>query len=192
MRGWIRPARIGAAVLVLAALVVPVPAGPTRAHSQLVSSAPADGEVLTARPEVLSFTFNEALLDQGHAITARDARGEFLALPEPTVAGDTIAVAWPDDAPDGSYTAAYRVVSADGHPITGEITFTVATQVGSVGSSAPSSAPSGHPSAYPTTRVDPAAGPRSAGALVGLVALGGLLLVVAVGGIWVTRRSRGR
>ncbi len=31
------------------------------------------------------------------------------------------------EGPDGAYTMAFRAVSEDGHPVTGEITFTVGT-----------------------------------------------------------------
>ena len=38
---------------------------------------------------------------------------------------EEIAVALPDDLPDGSYTATYRVVSADSHPVSGGFVFAV-------------------------------------------------------------------
>src|SRR5699024_491541 len=41
-----------------------------------------------------------------------------------------IRAEWPVDAGEGHYTLSYRVVSADGHPISGAITFTIGAPSG--------------------------------------------------------------
>ncbi len=181
---------LAAALLTVAALAMLVPMVSAWAHAELVSSSPADGDVLSTPPEVVSLTFAEPLLDQGHAITARDVKGQFIDLPEPTVTGDTIAVAWPDEVAAGTYTTAYRVVSADGHPVTGEISFTIATSSVEL-SAGTDPAPSESADGDGATGAAPDPGQGTA-ALVWVVALGVLLLAGAIGGTWFTRRSRGR
>ncbi len=95
---------------------------PAAAHSELATSTPADGASLSSPPANVSFTFNESIMDAGLQVVASGANGP-LPLDAPMVAGPTVTVAWPSDAPDGTYQVAYRVVSADGHPIDGSIRF---------------------------------------------------------------------
>ena len=141
MRTW-----LAAVLAALAALLIAVPAA--SAHSDLESSDPPDGATLAAPPAAISFTFNEDLLPQGNAITLTElATGTRLALGAVQVSGDTASVAWPEVSPAGGYRAAYRVVSADGHPIDGTITFEVLRAAGQV---------SGSPDASPSP-ADPAA-----------------------------------
>jgi hypothetical protein len=186
-------------VVALLAAVALLVAGPAGAHSELESSDPADGATLDAAPEAVSFTFNEDLLAQGNAITVTElATDTRLAIGEVVVDGDSVSAAWPEASPAGEYRAAYRVVSADGHPIDGTITFTVATAAGEAsaspagasGSAAPSDGTSATPPASGLADPGPAAQETGAGALAwalafGLVALGG-----AAAGTWYTRRSR--
>jgi hypothetical protein len=143
-----------AAVAALAVSLLVLP--PASAHSEIESSAPADGATLSAPPQGVSFTFNEDLLEQGNAITLTEvATGTRLALGEVQVDGATASAAWPAASPAGEFRAAYRVVSADGHPIDGAITFSVAQAVGQA-SAAPVAEPVG-PSSAPPVDVVPAA-----------------------------------
>jgi len=104
---------------------------PAAAHSDLESSDPSSGATLAEAPARVTFTFNEDLLEQGNAITLTEvATGMRLELGDVAVSGDSVSVGWPAASPAGEFRAAYRVVSADGHPIDGTITFTVAQAVG--------------------------------------------------------------
>lgn len=196
-------ARVWLAGLV-AVLAVLVGVGPAAAHSDLASSDPADGAVLAQPPASVTFTFNESLLPQGNAITLTDtASGQRLEVAAADVDGDTVSVPWPQAAPAGEYRAAYRVVSADGHPIAGSITFTV--QSGAPTSPDPSasvsappatatSAPSPQaPVATPLASPQPAAASGSdADTNMAVWALGvGVLVLGAVGAAtWYARRAR--
>jgi methionine-rich copper-binding protein CopC len=190
----------------LAALVVLLlPAAPVLAHSDLRSSDPADGATLAAAPAEVSFTFNEQLLEQGNAIVLTElATGARLAVGPVEVDGDTVSVDWPGGAAAGEYRAAYRVVSADGHPIDGSITFTVES-ASAAGTTPPSVTAS--PQASPTaTEVPVSATPSpvavatqstlpepdetDAGLLAWVLGLGVAVLVGAVVGGWFMRRSR--
>lgn len=96
---------------------------PASAHSELVSSNPADGATGAGRPAEVTLTFNENIADTGLQVVAMGADGA-VALGTPSAAGPNVTAAWPADAPDGRYQVSYRVVSADGHPIDGSISFT--------------------------------------------------------------------
>lgn len=186
----------------LAALVVAV--APVRAHSDLSSSDPQDGAVLADAPEEISFTFNEELLAQGNAVTLThvdsDAR---LELGEVEVRGDTVRVAWPDQSPAGEFRAAYRVVSADGHPIDGAVTFSIEQAAGATPAveASPSASPSDATRESPSpavasaspqqvsTEAEPAATPGT-GLLLWALGLGAVALAGAGLGARYLRRTR--
>lgn len=168
-------------VVALAALALAI--APAAAHSQLESSDPADGATLDAPPEVLSFTFNEELLQQGNAVTLTEvATGTRLELGAVVVSGDTVSVAWPQASPAGEYRAAYRVVSADGHPIDGTVTFTVAQAVGRA-SASPAAEPAGPSSAEPSSA-------DGGGIAAWALGIGAVVLAGVAGGVLVLRRGR--
>jgi methionine-rich copper-binding protein CopC len=111
---------IAAAALVLAA------APPASAHNYVVESTPADGEVLTALPEAWEVVTNEAMLyadnDAVFGLWARDADGLFYGDGCVVVSGTGMSAA-PVIGAAGDYTLVYALISADGHPLTGEIPF---------------------------------------------------------------------
>jgi methionine-rich copper-binding protein CopC len=119
------------------------------AHSGLESSTPADGSVITQAPASIAFTFDEELLADADSISLNAADGTNIASAKVQPTGNTVELPWPSDLAPGSYQAAYRVVSADGHPVTGAISFTYApAAASSSAASAPASATtSGAPSA---------------------------------------------
>ncbi|MFE1443264.1 copper resistance protein CopC [Streptomyces sp. NPDC058739] len=104
------------------------PATPAAAHAALRSTTPTDGTVLDTAPRDLTLTFTEpvALLDG--SIRLLDPGNHRVELPEPTHGpeGDrTVRVALPGGLGRGTFTVAWRVVSADSHPVSGAFTFSV-------------------------------------------------------------------
>lgn len=97
-------------------------ATPAQAHSELLGSTPADGEVLTSAPPAVSLQFNEAISPAGLQVVAQGPEGP-VTLGTPIIDGAVVQVPWPTDTTGGNYRVAYRVVSADGHPIDGSIGF---------------------------------------------------------------------
>jgi methionine-rich copper-binding protein CopC len=193
VRGWI--------VGLLAVGVLLVGAAPAGAHADLESSDPQDGATLTRAPEVISFTFKEEILAEGNAITLTDVAADTrLEVGPVVVEGDTASVTWPQASPAGQFRAAFRVVSADGHPIDGTITFTVEQAVGAVPESpaAVAASPSpASPSVDPVTPNPVAASASPAPAadddsslLVWVLGIGLAVLVGAGAGAWVMRRTR--
>lgn len=110
-----------AAVLAVCGLTLAL-SSPAGAHSELASSAPVDGAALSSPPAAVTLTFNETIMDAGLQVVASGPTGT-IPLDTPVITGPTLTVAWPSNAPDGDYQVAYRVVSADGHPIDGSIRF---------------------------------------------------------------------
>jgi methionine-rich copper-binding protein CopC len=111
---------VAAAALVLAA------AAPASAHNYVVSSTPAEGEVLTALPNGWELVTNEAMLYAGNdsvfGLWARDAEGRYYGDGCVDVSGSTMSAS-PVIGEAGDYTLVYSLISADGHPLTGEIPF---------------------------------------------------------------------
>lgn len=106
----------------LGALVGAVPAG---AHSALESSSPAADSVTPDVPEQITLTFNEPVLLREDAVRLLDADGDDLDLPEAVVVDDVVSVDLPRDLADGSYVVAWKVMSADSHPVSGAYTFAI-------------------------------------------------------------------
>ena len=173
----------------LATLMLAMPAS---AHAELESSDPADGATLAEPPAAVSFTFGEDLLDQGNAVVVTEvATGTRLATTAVQVDGDTVSVAWPEASPAGEYRAAFRVVSADGHPIEGAIGFTVQEPSGAPSEASPAAttAPAVSPTPRPTEEAN-AAEDDNLSQPAWILGVGLVVLVAAVGGAWYLRRTR--
>lgn len=152
------PRGLRALALVLLTLgLLPVGAGPAVAHAALVTSDPRDGARLAQLPGRVSLTFTEEVSSPAYVVV-RTSGGEQLASGDPDVEGATVSQALETTGAggevSGEVTVAYRVVSVDGHPVTGDITFTVAPPASDP--SDPSGGP-GDPTAEPTADPDAAA-----------------------------------
>jgi methionine-rich copper-binding protein CopC len=103
-------------------------AATAEAHASLISSSPEDGASITQLPASVTFTFDEDMAQPAFvAVTAPD--GTSTLDGDPVVAGATVSQDITTVEEQGIYSMSYRVVSADGHPVTGTITFTVTTGI---------------------------------------------------------------
>jgi len=101
-------------------------AGPAGAHAVVVASSPGDRERLTTPPKDVRITFSEDVTTVGKGLQVVGRDGNAVDDGSPTQPdGKTLAVGLPADLPAGTYTASYRVISADGHPVSGAIVFGV-------------------------------------------------------------------
>lgn len=115
-------AAIGICLLLMHAGTMP----PASAHATLVSSDPKDGSTVKAEPEKVTITFNEDVATPAQLqVTAPD--GAELADGEPAIAGTSVSQTLRSSGQAGRYTLAYRVISADGHPVSGELTYDVSS-----------------------------------------------------------------
>ncbi|WP_346115346.1 copper resistance CopC family protein, partial [Nonomuraea maheshkhaliensis] len=111
-------------VLLLALAAVGVAGAPAQAHNVLISSDPRDGSTLAASPERVTLVFDQAVR-QGYAqVGVTGADGSSWADGSPEVAAERVTVKVRPLPGGGSYTVGYRILSADGHPVTGKISFT--------------------------------------------------------------------
>ncbi|WAX79003.1 copper resistance CopC/CopD family protein [Streptomyces sp. KMM 9044] len=103
-------------------------AGPANAHAALRGADPEDGSVVRSAPRHVTLTFTEsvALLDDSFRIYSPDNHRVPLGEPEHADGrSDTARAGLPDGLDDGTYTVAWRVVSADSHPVSGAFTFSI-------------------------------------------------------------------
>lgn len=191
-----------------AALVTSVvSAAPASAHAVLIKITPEADAQLTTAPTQVVLEFDEPMSTTFSTVVVTTAAGVTVARGRPTVLGAKVTQVLSPGMASGDYRVAYRVVSADGHPVSGESNFTLALAPGtspatSAGapsaSSAPSSTTSASPSraapSVPVAAASPAEGPktgqgdwltRSLALLAGAV---GLLVVGAGVLLWERQR----
>ena len=119
--------RIWATVLILIVLT-PSQLSSAQAHTALVASTPAAGDVLGEFPDRVGLRFNEPLLnlgdDETNYFTLFSPAGEQLRLSALSVEGSLLSASVLDKGTEaGEYRIEYRVVAGDGHVIRGEIEF---------------------------------------------------------------------
>lgn len=104
-------------------------APPAAAHATVVSSTPTDGSRLRTAPSVVSITFDESVGIGGvaylHVIDQHGTRVDAGAAYHPNGNAATVDDRLKPNLRDGTYTASYRVVSADSHPVAGTVVFVV-------------------------------------------------------------------
>jgi methionine-rich copper-binding protein CopC len=115
------------AVTVLAGLALLLGTLPASAHTRLESSDPADGASLDTAPQTVTLTFNEAIPAEFSAITVIGPDGVAYQTGPVSADGGRVSTAVSPLGPAGRYEIGYRVVSDDGHPVTGSVSFTLTT-----------------------------------------------------------------
>ena len=149
-------AATAAMVFLLSVLMAPTGS----AHADLQVSTPEDGESLEVAPEEIRLTFSEELFEELVEISILDAAGDLystIKVEQTPPPGTDVIFPWPPQAPPGEYSIAYRVVSADGHPVTGTVSFSYAATAPEPSALEPSSSDSA-PSAQSST---PASSPTA-------------------------------
>ncbi|MEV3852906.1 copper resistance protein CopC [Streptomyces sp. NPDC050095] len=101
-------------------------AAPASAHAALTGSDPQQGAVVATAPKQVSLTFSEDVAMSSGAVRVLDPAGK--RVDDGTVGhpgGTTYSVGLHSGLPDGTFTVAYQVVSADSHPVSGAFTFSI-------------------------------------------------------------------
>lgn len=96
---------------------------PASAHADLVSTDPVDGAVLESAPESLTLTFNSTILSGMAELAVTNSAEKLVDGILVESAQTTVTALWPVSLPGDTYKVAYRIVSEDGHPITGTFSF---------------------------------------------------------------------
>ncbi|AHH96444.1 copper resistance CopC family protein [Kutzneria albida] len=101
---------------------------PASAHNVLVSSDPPDGASISAGPNRVQLSF-DLPVEHGLTtlvVTGPDGGSHWEGGP-PTVSGGVVSAPLSPLGPAGRYTVDYRIISADGHPVSGRIGFQLTT-----------------------------------------------------------------
>lgn len=125
VRSFGRYAAVTANALVALALLAPAAAS---AHARLEGTSPPEGAVVKAEPSAVIFEFDEPVEGNFGAVRVYGAAGERVDEGDafhPGGEGPKLGVHLKPGLPDGSYTATYRVVSADGHIVAGGYVFSI-------------------------------------------------------------------
>ena len=121
------------AVAVVPVLVVLGAAGPASAHAYLESSQPGTSAVLTSPPRQVVLHFDEPVeIDFGSIRVLGPSGGRVDEGGTHHLPGDdsSVAIALPAGLAKGTYVVAWRVISADSHPVHGAFVFSVGTANG--------------------------------------------------------------
>ncbi len=127
-----RVLRAGTASLVALVLVLAL-AGPASAHAQLLSSDPVQSSVLTASPGRVVLNFGEPVeIDFGslRVLGPAGQRVDSGGTRHPAGDSHSVEIGLPADLPAGTYVVAWRVISADSHPVEGAFLFSIGTAQG--------------------------------------------------------------
>jgi copper resistance protein C len=187
----------GALVVLLALLALLLGAAPAFAHTRLQSSDPAEGSSTASGPQRVSLTFNEPVQSGFATLTLIGPDGQPYQSGEVKAAGDTVSIGVSPLGPAGRYEIGYRVISEDGHPVTGSVGFTLtaagpaATPTSTQAAAAPSVAASAAAAPPSSAAPAPAAATTGNGSTpVWPWVVGGVVLV-AVGAGAALRLGRG-
>lgn len=148
----------------LASLLLVLSGGAAAAHTGLRSSAPADGETLTVAPDAVTLTFATAVSSEFAQVAVTGPDGESVTSGNPTIDGSVVSQSIAAEG-DGGYVVAYRVVSNDGHPVSGQLTFTLTGTSTSTGGGTGGGAAAGSTPAEPSPVNTPAPTPDTTTAM---------------------------
>ena len=98
------------------------------AHAQLTGTSPVSGATLSAQPKQVIFKFGEAVGGTLGAVRVYDAQGnevDDLNVSHPGGNPHWMGVGLKAHLPEGTYTATYRVISADTHIVYGGLVFNI-------------------------------------------------------------------
>ena len=158
-------------IALMLAMIAALSLEPDRAlaHASLLDTDPPDGAVLARSPETITLRFNEPVSPLVVTIVGPDgASGSGAAV---SAINESVEIRPSAPLPTGSSLVSYRIISADGHPVSGSLTISVGRPTNAAGSSE-------------------ASGNQSVNALIWLTRIGlYLALFVGVGGgffrVWV-------
>ena len=177
------------AALVLAFTVLLTgPISAATAHDELAASSPTAESIIDVAPAEIVLTFTNPPSGIGAGIIVSDSTGTVWSEGPTRVVNNTAIQPLRSGAPAGTYTAQWRVVSSDDHPIEGTYFFTTNTaQPASAGSAVsptgepspggtpPEQAPSASPEA-----TDPASSPGGLPSFVIYLAIGGIVIAAVL------------
>ncbi len=116
------PFRAALPVVLLCALALPADAS---AHARLVRTVPADGAVLASPPRDVRIVFDDTVRVSSGIRAIRNDGGSVAAGTARMTGGNTLLIPLRAGLQDGDYTVLWRVLSDDGHTLSGVFAFGV-------------------------------------------------------------------
>jgi methionine-rich copper-binding protein CopC len=137
-RKWIRYIALCLCIWIVPSLAL--------AHTHLKQSTPGDGETVSQPVKKLTLVFEERI-EPGGSVELSDEAGHTVKPAFVKVQGDTLEATWGSALPNGHYTAHWKIVALDGHPMQGSFHFEVkagSSPTGPKPSTAPQQQPGHH------------------------------------------------
>ncbi|WP_341863622.1 copper resistance CopC family protein [Gymnodinialimonas sp. 57CJ19] len=110
--------------LISASFAVALSTGIAAAHSDAMTTMPADGDTVRTAPEHVMFTFDDQIRLTRIEMTHGDTPAADLDLSDQQSFGTEFSVPVTDMGP-GTYLIEWRGLGIDGHPVVGSFTFNV-------------------------------------------------------------------
>jgi len=134
-------------------------ATPALAHNVLIGSDPGNGASVAKGPEKVTLTFDQYVQNADvNQIAVTGPDGSQWAEGPVTVENNVLSAPLRPLGPAGKYTVGYRVLSADGHPVSGEIPFTLTTAGTGTPAKAAAAKAAGAPASAPAEAASPSSG----------------------------------
>lgn len=105
-------------------------AAPALAHNSLTSSDPAEGASFDTAPDEVTLEFDQEVQSgdvNQVVVTGPDGKSVW-SRDRVSVDRNVVTVPIAPLGPKGEYSIGYRILSADGHPVSGEISFTMTSE----------------------------------------------------------------
>lgn len=185
-------AALAATVLAFGGLLI---ASPASAHDELIGSDPTPGQEMPASPAQVTLTFSGNISEEPGAsvVELSDAAGP-IAVGDLVTTDNVLIVPLEGDA-SGAVKVLWKVVSSDGHPISGQYAFTVTAPPTptptptETATATPTETPTAEPTPTPTETPVPAS--DTGAAAVPWILLG-VLAVAVLGAVTYLLVSRAR
>ena len=133
-------------ILLVLTFIIPLSA---QAHTTLTTSTPAEGEVLLTQPKQLELVFG-TVIEEGSAMELEGPTQKYevenISINENIMTGSL-----DEELPNGQYMISWKIIGEDGHPIEGQVPFSLNAETVSEEPPAKSDAPEEEPAAEPQT-----------------------------------------
>lgn len=171
--------------------------GTAFAHNVLTGSDPADHSSVATGPSQVVLRFDLPVQESFSTVTVVGPNGNHFEAGPSRVDGNSVSAPVAPLGPVGVYTVGYRIVSDDGHPVSGSTSFTLTkpgpghgVPAGSAPGGQGNATPAAGASAPPGSASSSGSGSGSGGVPVWPWVLGGVVLVAA-GVVVALRLGRG-
>ncbi|MGG3468350.1 copper resistance CopC family protein [Neobacillus pocheonensis] len=94
------------------------------AHSHLESSTPKNGEILTQPLKDINLSY-ETNLEKTSTFALEDTNGKVIPISKITIEGNKLTGTMDNELPNGGYKIHWKIIGTDGHPLEGDIAFSV-------------------------------------------------------------------